>query len=458
MLRALALLFLAVAPARGQCSGQVVTLTSSNSLPRIDQVESRLSGTDLTLVVRSALMATTRNWTISLNRQAACQNPVANWVKSFDSVTCEDKWTWSSSLAALASQCAFTDKVPAESGYQHYIGKVYISTDDALPAVFGRVEWRKTQSEYPLDIRVQKQISLSTTVYVFTPLNAVSALTELSIVAGLGAIEVKTLTNWPFVIVGSSLAGTPAGVSATSSSFVNTSCSEASNSICAQKNNYSLAQDGVACRYNGMYSLTFVLACRGTGPCPLPAGASAQVNVSVVDSPDVCADNTVQFNIGLTGSLISYTDGSFATARNTFFTNERAYFRASLSNTVGAVFASVQFDQIRAGNTVLYEPGAPANLATVNVANPAAPSFSFDTTAGLFGITNWGASGPVSVTCDISVTYVGGRKRSLSMQMRRQAIPSGSQPLRLDSQISVQGPDEVVPAVVYDSAAHFSLF
>src|SRR3989338_8344477 len=109
MLRAATLFLLALANVRGQCTGEAVTLTSSNSLPRIDQAESALSGTDLTLVVRSALMATTRNWTISLNRQAACQSPVANWVMSFDSATCEDKWTWTSSLADLASQCGFTD-------------------------------------------------------------------------------------------------------------------------------------------------------------------------------------------------------------------------------------------------------------------------------------------------------------------------------------------------------------
>jgi hypothetical protein len=194
-----------------------------------------------------------------------------------------------------------------------------------------------------------------------------------------------------------------------------------------------------ACRADGVYTFTLGLACNpafNSTQCPpittsANSGASSATIAVTVTGQDLCAQ--LQQQVALTGSLVSYQDTARTTPLQSFFQNDIAYFRSTVTSPlVSIVSNSLTAVSVINGQT----PVSLVTASTVTAQGTAAAYTTDNTAAGIadfhFQLVN--SVLPVNVdqfkTFDVTVTvlaqYSIGRKRQLTFLVPRSAVNSGS--------------------------------
>jgi hypothetical protein len=416
------------------CANANLSALITENYPTLDTANSKMQSNILRVVVYSPLVnnrLATRVYFGEYNNATAyreCSFPGPYWVKSIDTTgNCREVYTadipW-----ATAALCGWSVD-NSQSGYVNYKNYIFVRHDDQLSSFRGVPVMRDTIHAFPIQIRFQTAVEVSTNLNIFAPVNLLAAVTLQTYdpAVSQGSINILTSLQWPFYLQSVNLGNIPVTLTAVAAG-TDVDCVNNTGNACTQL--YSITVNPHdACTLSGGYQLNFVIGCRGDpSQCPLDSNTNTAVVSASINSENFC--NGVQIDIGLTGTLAVYQDSAFSTPKSNFLHAQTAHFRASLSTDGSASIVSSTIEQVRISDGTntrflldqnITADGSSVNFALINGQPAANPAFSFVPNEQVMPV-------PVdqqlsyTVYAAIRVGYAGGVQRR--MIVARQVAPS----------------------------------
>jgi len=185
---------------------------------------------------------------------------------------------------------------------------------------------------------------MSSTISLESTVGLYSAIVSTLFVPGtptIGQIEVLTSLQYPWIInttAPMNIISSPPGLTP---SIVTLTENCQPGVQCIQTFRINIGVAG-ACRFTGAYTVAFKVACTNS----ICENQDSTFTLTI-DSEDFCATTTI--DIGLTGSMASYSDSSYAVTKTLFSFGQNAYFKllatSSQVSLVGSRIQRVQWEQ-----------------------------------------------------------------------------------------------------------------
>jgi hypothetical protein len=225
--------------------------------------------------------------------------------------------------------------------------------------------------------------------------------------------------------------------------FAYTDCNVTQGQECRQRWDSTIQLTPTTCTLDGQYQLSWSTAC-GAGlsgtTCPLlTTDIPTSVNFSLT-SENFCAEVTV--DVGLTGTLTSYSDNAYSTASSAFIVGRTGYFLVTVNSelnppgvynpaTAVVTFSSTALIAVtvrQVSTTTIYSifsNGTAANFASLNQtdlqtncvqitnSDPSKVGFSFVFSTVLNSQLTTNGQLTFTIGATVQVTYTGGSKRGL---------------------------------------------
>lgn len=437
------------------CTWNNVTYTTTGFYPTLDTASIGFNNNNFEFTIKSPIVNQRRNFTIYINTEA-CSYPLWNFTSNFldNTGTCVNSFQtsipWSNSV-----NCSWT--VVDTSDQTTYKGTIFTRATEVLDALRGYPVVREVTTAAPIEIIFKKRLFISTNTQVLSDVSLFSSITKQIFLVGpppAGIFEILTSLQFPYKIDSSqqmNVSTYPTGLSP-SLTDISDSNNCLANQPCTQMFRMNI-DISTACSFTGTYTLQFKLKCHESvspGNCTIDStNENAQIILNV-NSEDFCA--TTQVNIGLTGTLESFSQNDFATRKDSFLLGQPLYFQASLfSPKVSLVSSTVYRVQWELGATskVLYDNYTITSDGTtegfqVLTGSASTARFQFNTDAAWVTIPV-DSSVSLNVSTYVDVTYstaAGDRQERLLIQFDNyktlQSIPvSGNQKSKTTKNIFV---------------------
>jgi len=255
-----------------------------------------------------------------------CVYPISEYIfKEVDG--CKDIWRFSIPWD-LASQCGW-DIVDSD-GYRIYRGQVIIQNHEYLSNI---QDCRFIQSVLRIKITFQLfvQVNLSSVTYNQPNLNSAITRQIVSIQLGQAAcLQLTTTLNYPYELSNGDLILTPQG-KFLNHTFVGAVESCSGTDVCRQRWTACLNLANGTCDLDGSYAMNFTQICRsGNNQCPLSESEKDAIIDFTLTSENFCA--TISIDIGLTGTIKSYSDSTFQTEKTSFVLGQKACYLITINS------------------------------------------------------------------------------------------------------------------------------
>jgi hypothetical protein len=321
------------------CVWNTPTATKVDFFPVIDTTTLDYRNDILTFSIFAPIVNNRYNRTIFIQNVSfgQCAFPGTNAVNVLEqsATPCFNKYTFSIPWST-GKDCGWT-RTDTESKII-YNANIFIWEKENVGSIRGVPQLRDITRVIPIAVEFQTQVTVSTIVRVFAPVNMLAAVTKQQYIAGppqSGVFEFITSLQFPFVLdtqSSFSMTKTPTGLTSTISDISDSSQCVA-NQPCTQKFRIPIGIVS-ACSFTGDYEASFVLKCHPsiTNPanCPLdPANRSVKI-LFTANSEDFCSVARVEINIS--GILQSFSDNTYSVQKNSFLMDARAFFKATISS------------------------------------------------------------------------------------------------------------------------------
>jgi len=286
---------------------------------------------------------------ISLNLVDFCSYPGPQIIKGFlPSPSCLDSFHGTFSLSELIHNCSFAE-VP-NGNFLDLEGKIHVSSIDPVASFRGRQVVRTTRSVLNLSLKLPSLLSINTTLLsVASPIDPLFAVTlqQYDYAADIATIEITSSVQWPYLLSSPSLSFTSTPSFNSSLSLQEEDCPSTESSACRQKTTLLLRNfrtEELACSFDGEHTIEWGFDCRAAliTPCPVDGTGHVSANLTL-ESGDICG--TAEITSSLTGELLPFSDGTFASEKISFLAGERVYLKASMSAEVA--IASVELRELK---------------------------------------------------------------------------------------------------------------
>jgi hypothetical protein len=235
-----------------------------------------------------------------------------------------------------------------------YSANVFVESLEVIGAIRGYPVYRSVQTMVPISITFKKRLFISAIITVESHAALYTAILVKKYIPGppvSGDFDFLTSLQYPYMMNTSapfSVVSVPTGLTA-SISDISIAGECPSGAPCVQKWRIPVGVT-TACTFTGTYTINFKLQCHPSivDPvnCPLDSTNNNAVATLTVDSENFCV--TAGINVGLIGTLKSYSDNAFTVQKSAYSHGNTAYFRASLASSqaflTGCKIISVQWE------------------------------------------------------------------------------------------------------------------
>jgi len=328
-----------------------------------------------------------------------------------------------------ASRCYWT--VTTEAAFEVYAGRVILRHQEWLESI---KTWRTIQSVLRIRIKFQRFVSVDTTTSVYNEQNLRSAITQQVVSierTDPARVEIVTLLSWPYKLdsavnkwgLGTVPNNPDSSPKYSSITYGTTDCTVTQGKDCRQRWNQLFFLNDKTCTLTGQYALNYTLTCGpgiSTTDCPLTQKDKPVAIVYTLTSEDFCA--TVEVDIGLVASMMSYEDATFTTVRSAFTVGRDAFFKIVVTSDVNTVTFSasavqeVQFlvkaDGKTAASISIYKKGVTAdctktfcNFKIINRIDVKESAFSFNVSTNLIDLSAEAAAGSPALKQNSKITF-----------------------------------------------------
>jgi hypothetical protein len=294
---------------------------------------------------------------------AQCAYPGNYTTNSLDlSGSCYNRFNYSISWD-VAVNCGWDVVVGTDQDV--YSANVFIESLEVIGAIRGYPIYRTVQTMVPISLTFKKRLFISAIITIESHVALYTAILDKKYIPGppvSGDFDFLTSLQYPYMMNTSApftVVSFPTGLT-TSISDISDAAECPFGAPCVQKWRIPVGVT-TACTFTGTYIINFKLRCHPSiiDPvnCPLDSSNNDAVATLTVDSENFCI--TAGVNVGLVGTLNSYSDAAFTITRSAYVHGNTAYFRASMGSPqaflTGCKIVSVQWeDETSLVTQVLY--------------------------------------------------------------------------------------------------------
>ena len=445
-------------------------------------VRNEVSNGQLVIEVASRMRPGRTYSGIAFTNGLNCKFPGINWVKGFDSPSCEDRWTFTRAVTNLADCGAVvgTSETPPDTsggrmwssdqgigatadrasqpanGATAVVSRGHAAESRAITWFTYTLEMVLTSSETVNGANVVSVSTLRVIQFVPAEFSVDLAALEVSSDHGLESLVVaqqydfnsppatpstatlrlRTLLRWPYMVSGLTITGTPsAGISAVISPVgVFAGCTTTPDEGCEQDFDVIITPSAV-CDIDGDYDIAVGLTCRDGTPSACVTSSSS-IRIVEVDGEQICAVTVTDESDTVSASLTTYSDVAFTTEESTFFLGSTVYLEVQVSSSGFALTSTTLLSALVHDEFDVLPNAIPLDTELAMSTGFDNVRFSVYLSSNSFPGLGQGEVGVFIVSAIVAVEYDdGSRRRSLSAVDDTTVIPSGFLQLTYDVDI-----------------------